>query len=87
MGTRPVFLIFRCSNDFITQKGVFFVVNASLHWLYNIRGVYLVQVSLLFNVAGFGTLFQVSALAANCLEDCANFTKSPEQNDHIVHLV
>ncbi len=29
---------------------------------------------MLFNVAGLGTLFQVSALSANFLEDCANFT-------------
>ncbi len=82
MGTRPVFIIiFRCSNDFITQKVYFFVVNASLHWLNNFRSVYLVLVSLLFNGAGSGASFQVSALSANCLEDCANFTTTPKESD------
>jgi hypothetical protein len=30
---------------------------------------------------GFGTILQVSALASHWLEDCANFTPTPEVND------
>jgi hypothetical protein len=31
--------------------------------------------------AGFGAYLQVSALASHWLEDCANFTPTPEKND------
>jgi hypothetical protein len=31
--------------------------------------------------AGFGTFLQVSALASHWLENCANFTPNPEEND------
>jgi hypothetical protein len=31
--------------------------------------------------AGFGRFLQVSALASNWLEDCADFTPTPEEND------
>ena len=31
--------------------------------------------------AGFGRFLQVSALASHWLEDCANFTPTPEEND------
>ncbi len=33
--------------------------------------------------AGFGTFLQVSAFASDGLEDCANFTPTPEENDPI----
>jgi hypothetical protein len=33
-------------------------------------------------LAGFGTILQVFALASHWLEDCANFTSMPEENDH-----
>jgi hypothetical protein len=47
--TRPVFKLFRLEHlqCFYNAKNVFLVVNASLHWLNNVSGVYLVQVSLL----------------------------------------
>jgi hypothetical protein len=32
--------------------------------------------------AGFGTFLQVSALASHWLEDCANFTATPEETTH-----
>jgi hypothetical protein len=54
----PFFIFFRCSNDFIMQKSVFLTVNASLRWLNNVSGVYLVQVScLLMGQRGLGHLF------------------------------
>ncbi len=56
------------------SKGVFLVVDASLCWLNNVRGVQLVH---FFGSAGFGTFLQVSALASHC----ANFTPKPEEND------
>jgi hypothetical protein len=31
--------------------------------------------------AGFGRLLQVSALASHWLEDCVNFTQTPEENN------
>jgi hypothetical protein len=31
--------------------------------------------------AGFGTFLQVSALASQWLEDCGNFTPTPEKTD------
>jgi hypothetical protein len=31
--------------------------------------------------AGFGTFLQVSALAYHWLDDCANFTPTPEENN------
>ncbi len=47
-GTRPVFKIFSCLNDFIIQKVyVCLAVNAILCWLNNVFGAYIVQVSLL----------------------------------------
>jgi hypothetical protein len=46
-GTRPVFKFFRCANDFKTAKSVLLAVNATLHWLNNVSGVYLIQVSLI----------------------------------------
>jgi hypothetical protein len=74
------------------------VVNASLRWLNNVSGVYLVQVSLLLigqqglghfylfffwwqDAAPFGTFLRVSDLASHWLEDCANCTPTPEEND------
>jgi hypothetical protein len=53
-----------CSKNFIMQKSALLGVNASLRWLNNVRGVYLVQ---------------VSALASHWLEDCANFAATPEE--------
>jgi hypothetical protein len=39
------FLVLKC---FYNAKSVFLTANASLRWLNNVAGVYLVQVSLLF---------------------------------------
>jgi hypothetical protein len=46
-GTRPVFKLFRCSNEFHNAKSVFLPVNGSLSWLTNVSGVHLIQFSLL----------------------------------------
>jgi hypothetical protein len=45
-GTRQVFKFFD-DPMFFNAKSVFLAVNASLRWLSNVTGVYLVQVSLL----------------------------------------
>ena len=67
---------------FCIAKSAFLAVNASLRWLNNVTGVYLVRGFLAFNwSAGFGTFLQVSALASNWLEDCANITPKQEEND------
>ncbi len=62
---------------------VFLAVNASLRWLNNVSGVYLVQVFLLLigQHAGIGTFLQISALASHWLEDWANCTPTPEEID------
>jgi hypothetical protein len=52
---------------------LFFAVNASLHWLNNVSGMYLVQVYLI--------LVGQHALASYWLDDCANCTPMPEEND------
>jgi hypothetical protein len=36
---------------------------------------------LLIGQQGFGTFLQVSTLASNWLEDCANFTPTTEENE------
>jgi hypothetical protein len=54
-----------------------------VHWLNNVSGVYFVHVSLLFiGQQGLGTFLQVSAFASHWLEDCANFTPTPEENNN-----
>jgi hypothetical protein len=56
-------------------------VNASLRWFNNIVSMYFVEVSLLLiGQQGFGTFLQRSALASLWLEDCANFTPTPEES-------
>jgi hypothetical protein len=46
-GTRQVIKFFKCSNDCYNAISGFLAVNASLRWLNNVNGVYLIQVSLL----------------------------------------
>jgi hypothetical protein len=41
------FFFFLGASMIFNAKSVFLVVNASLRWLNNVRGVYLIQVSLL----------------------------------------
>jgi hypothetical protein len=65
----------------LKAKSVFLAVNASLCWLNKVSDMYLIQVSLLFIAAGFGIYLQVLVLASHWLEDCANFTPTPEEND------
>jgi hypothetical protein len=61
---------------------MFLTVNASLRWLNNVTGVYLVQVSLLLiGQQGLGHFFRILVLASHWLEDCANFTPTPKEND------
>jgi hypothetical protein len=58
----PLMTICKCSNDFITQK-VILAVNASLRWLNNVSGMYLVQVSLfLIGQQGLGQFFRYRPL-------------------------
>jgi hypothetical protein len=54
---------------------------ASLRWLSNVVGGYLVQVSLLLIGHQVGRFLQVSALASYRLTDCANFTPTPDENN------
>jgi hypothetical protein len=47
----------------------------------NVTGEYLVQVSLLLiGQQGLGHFFRILTLASLWLEDCANFTPTPEEN-------
>jgi hypothetical protein len=67
---------------FYNSKSVFLMVNASFRWLNNVKGVCLVQLSLLLigQSAVFGPSLQASALASHWLDDCANFMPKPEEN-------
>jgi hypothetical protein len=58
-------------------KSVFLAVNASLCWLNNVVGVYLVKVSLLLIGQQVWDISSGSALASHWLEDCENFTPMP----------
>jgi hypothetical protein len=63
-------------------KDVFLAVNACLRWHINVSSVYLIQVSLL--LIGQQILvdfFRYRPFASHWLEDCANFTPTPEEND------
>ncbi len=81
-GKEPFFQLFRCSNDFITQKVYF------SRLMQNYVGLIMLALSPGFLAsywsAGFGTFLQVSALASNWLEDCANCTPTPEKNDKYI---
>jgi hypothetical protein len=75
--------IFQISMIFLAYnaKSVFLTVNASLRWLNNASGVYLVQVSLLF--IGPQGLVWISCIGP-CfpwLEDYPNCTQTWEEND------
>jgi hypothetical protein len=77
-----LFLSFLGAPMIYKAKSVFFAVNASLRWLNNVSGAYLIQVSsLLIGPQEVGRFLQVSALASHWLEDCANFTPTPVEND------
>ncbi len=71
-------------NDFmiLLRKNVFLAVNGSSCWHNNVRGMYLVQVSLFFiSQQGLGYFFRYwPLLPMHLLEDCANFTQTPEEN-------
>jgi hypothetical protein len=59
-------------------KSVFLSGNVSLLWLDNVCGVYLVQVSLLLiDQQGLRDFFRFRPY---WLEDCANFTPTPEES-------
>jgi hypothetical protein len=56
------------------------MVNAGLHWLHNVSGVYLIQVSLfLTGQQGLGHFCRYR-LASHWLDDCANLTPTLEEN-------
>jgi hypothetical protein len=67
-------------------ESVFFAVNVSLHWLSNVSGVCVLSPGFLASYwsALFGTFLQVSAGASRWLEDWANFTPTPEENDQYI---
>jgi hypothetical protein len=60
---RPVIKIFRCSNEFMTQKSVILAVNASLRWLNNVSSMYLTHVSCFLLVS---RIWQVSSGIGPC---------------------
>jgi hypothetical protein len=80
-GTGPFLKIYCCSNDFITQKVYFFAVNASLCSLNNVSGVLSPDFLDSYWSAGFRKFLKVLCLASHWLEDCANCTPTPEEND------
>jgi hypothetical protein len=62
------------------KKVYFSRLNVSLRWLNNFNVLspgFLVS----YWLAELGTFLQVSALASHWLEDCANFTPTPEENE------
>jgi hypothetical protein len=69
VSSRPFFKFFSCSNDFIIQKSVFFAVNASLHWLVNVVGVYAVQFSFAssWSAGFFGTFLGLDQVQSTYL--------------------
>ncbi len=79
---RGQFLNFFGAPVIFNAKSVFLAFNASLHWPNNVSGVYLTRFPCFLLVTGFGRFLQVSALASHWLDDCANFTPMPEENDH-----
>ncbi len=73
------------NTGFYDAKSVFIAVNASLRWLSNVVGVYLVQVSLFLigQQQGLGHFFRYRyrPLLPIWLEDCENFTPTREENN------
>ncbi len=69
------------------------MVNASLRWLNNVSGVYILHSPgflASYWSAGFEIFLQESALASHWLEDSATanfFTPTPEENDQYSLLV
>ncbi len=51
-----------------------------MFWRNNVVGVYLVQVSLLL-IGQQDLVLSISAFDSHWLEDCANFTPKPEENN------
>jgi hypothetical protein len=82
-GTRPVFLIFRCPNEFIKQEVYFSrLMRVCVGLIKSLARRVLSPDFPAFNwSSGFGIFLPVSALASHWLEDCANFTPTPEEND------
>jgi hypothetical protein len=66
---------------FYNAKSVFLAINASLRWLNNVSGVYLVKVSLLLIASGAWDIPPIPTLASHWLDDCANFMPTQEEND------
>jgi hypothetical protein len=61
------------------------VVKASLRWLNNVSGVSVLRPGFpaFYWSAGFGTFLQVPGPASHWLENCANFTPSPETTNTV----
>ncbi len=90
MGTRPVFKFCWCSIDFIMQKVYFsrfmWVCTA---WLYNVNGVYLVQISLLLiGQQGLGHFLRYRSLLPIGWRIVQIFTptRAPGENDKIKQI-
>jgi hypothetical protein len=75
-GMRPVLKLFRCSNDIITQKVYF---SRLMRVCIGLSGLHLIQVLCFIWSEGFGRFLHVSVLASHWLEDCANFTLTPDE--------
>jgi hypothetical protein len=84
---QPVYKFCSCSNDFIAQKVYFSRVNASLRWLNNVVGVYLLQVSLLLigkqglvDFLGVGPCFPLAAGLCNFMPTLEEINKYSAHN-------
>jgi hypothetical protein len=77
----PFFKLFRCSNDFKTQK-VYFLRLMLVYVGFNVSGVYLVQVSLLLiGQQGLGDFFRYYPLVPIGQRIVHIFSPTPEEND------
>ncbi len=77
---RGQFFYFLVLQVFYNSKSEFLAVIASLHGLIILLACTYSRFFASYWSAGFGTILQVSVLASPCLEDCANFTPTPEEN-------
>jgi hypothetical protein len=76
---RSQFLHFLGAPMILELKSVFLAVNASLCWMLAACNYSRFPCFLL--VSRVWDILQVSALASHWLEDCANFTATPDEND------
>ncbi len=78
---RTVFLIFLLLHWFYNAKSVFLAVNASLRWLNNFSGVYLVQIFLLL-IGPQGPCFPLAGVLCKFYANAGG--KRPIQRQHLL---